>query len=181
MSWLSSFAKKATKVILSPVTAITDALTGEEKPSSAPASSSGGDSLKLLREQIDLQRKQLQTTQQAASAAQRNAAIQAQDTAAQQSMTQANTGAQQALGQQTAYQQALDTANVQSAKSAAAGAGAGQMGAGVNMTATPGKGTAATSGAMISPGGAGAMAGTAAKPTSSFYLPDTSGLQFGGS
>lgn len=180
MSIFSQIMHTVTDFALAPAKAVIGALSPQPSaPAAAPAAT---DNSKLLQQQIDLQKKQITDAQQATSTAQRNAAIQAQDTSAQQAMNQANTGAQQALGQQTAYQQALDAANVASAKSAAAGAGASQMGAGVAAASGPqGKGAMAIPSMTVAGGGGGAMGGTAAKPTSSFTLPDTSGLKFGGS
>jgi hypothetical protein len=138
----------------------------------------------MLKE-IEMQRKQMAEAQKSADEANRMAAIRSQDNAAMQNMTQANLSAQQGLGRQQAYQQALDSAAQQTAKAASGMAGTAQTGGAIDpasaaaaklasMGATSGKQPATTQSMAGYPGA------TKATPVNRFNLPSDSGVAFGG-
>ena len=137
-----------------------------------------------MLKQIELQREQMAQAQKAADEANRRSLIQAQDTAAQQGMTQANFAAQQGLGRQQAYQQAVDSAAQSAARSASGMAGAAQTGGPVDVSSAAASKLAmlgASSGQL--PATPANLAGTAAtRPATvnAFSLPNTSGVTFGG-
>jgi hypothetical protein len=136
-----------------------------------------------MLQEIDLQRQQMADAQKAADEANRKALIQSQDTAAQQGMNQANFAAQQGLGRQQAYQQALDSASQAAAKAAARQAGAAQTGGPIDVAGTAAAKLAnlGTSAGQL-PVTAANLAGSPAKVAAAnqFTLPSTSGVTFGG-
>lgn len=137
----------------------------------------------ILKE-IELQREQMAAAQAAADEANRKALIQSQDTAAQQGMTQANFAAQQGLGRQNAYQQALDAASQAAAKTAAGLAGAAQTGGPIDASSAAAAklATLGTTAGQLTPTIAN-LAGTPNAKTmavNQFTLPNTSGVTFGG-
>ena len=73
-----------------------------------------------LFEEMKLQGEQMAAQQKAGQEAQRSALTAAQDTSAAQQATQAGFNAQQALGRQEAYQQAMDYMATEQAKQQAA-------------------------------------------------------------
>jgi len=139
----------------------------------------------MLKE-IDLQRQQMADAQKAADEANRRSLIQSQDTAAQQGMTQANFAAQQGLGRQQAYQQAMDAASQAAAKSASGLAGAAQTGGPVDVSGSAAAKLASlgtTAGQLPStPANLAGSATGGMKPMAAnqFSLPSTSGVTFGG-
>lgn len=137
----------------------------------------------MLKE-IELQRQQMAEAQKAADEANRRSLIQSQDNAAQQGMSAANLAAQQGLGRQQAYQQAVDSAAQAAAKAASGSAGSAQTGGGIDVAGAAAQklATLGSSSGQL-PATSANMAGTAAaKPTASnaFSLPNTSGVTFGG-
>ena len=141
-----------------------------------------------LFEEMKLQREEMAMQQKAGQEAQRSALTTAQDTAAAQQGKQASFNAQQALGRQQAYQQAMDFMSSEQAKKAAALAGQQATGGPINLAdssqaklAALGANAAnlpqtqANIAGMYQPQG-----GMKTAQLSSFSLPNTSGLNFGG-
>ena len=146
-----------------------------------------------LFEEMKLQREEMAAQQKAGQAAQRSALTTAQDTAATQQAQQAGFNAQQALGRQQAYQQAMDFMSNEQAKKAAALAGQQATGGPINVAeTTQAKLAALGASAPNLPQTKANMAGTyqpqpapvysglKSAPLSSFSMPNTSGLNFGG-
>lgn len=146
-----------------------------------------------LFEEMKLQGEQMAAQQKAGQEAQRSALTAAQDTSAAQQATQAGFNAQQALGRQEAYQQAMDYMATEQAKQQAAAAGQQQTGGGINL-ADSSQAKLAALGAnaanlpqtqanltgMYRPTGAPVYSGIKTAPLSSFSLPSTAGLNLGG-
>jgi hypothetical protein len=137
-----------------------------------------------MLEEIKTQREQMNQAQKTSDEANRKAMIQAQDNAAQQGMTQANFDAQQALGRQQAYQQAVDAASTAAAKAAMGTAGKAQTGGLIDVSGAAAQ-KLANLGASVGqlPSTAANLAASAAKPAAQvnqFTLPNTSGVTFGG-
>jgi hypothetical protein len=155
-----------------------------------------------LLKQIKQQNEQIAETKKSASAAQNQALTQAQDNAAKQRVLQANLAAQQSLGIQQDYQQALDAA-AQSASKFFSGFGAvpqigtvtapsmlpqSQMisypklesGDSTDESSMSPQSVNTTSSFMSRPAGKKPGAFPGGK-SSAFALPDTAGLKFGGS
>lgn len=167
-----------TKNVIAPVVT---AVVGKPKP----LSGSYEESMKPLQEQINLQNKAIEEARQIATAAQRNAEIQEQDNAARQAVVRANAASREAISRQAAYQKTLDAANAQKAIAAAPAVVAGSPGAGEpTANFAQGKGAIAVPVSVFSGGSGAAFAAEpvapAAKPVSSFTLPDVTGLKFGG-
>jgi hypothetical protein len=146
-----------------------------------------------LFEEMKLQREEMATQQKAGQEAQRSALTTAQDTAAAQQAQQAGFSAQQALGRQQAYQQAMDFMSNEQAKKAAALAGQQATGGPINVAeasqaklAAMGQNAAnlpqtpANVAGMYQPQQQTNYSGLKSAPLSSFSLPNTSGLNFGG-
>lgn len=134
----------------------------------------------LALKQMQQQREQFDATMAANEKAKKDADIRSQDSTAAQSQNQANLAAQGYGGAQTSFQKALDLASTQAASSAAAGAGAAQVGMQIGAPVASKMSAMPAAQTISSPAGQ-TPAPMAAKSLSSFYLPNTTGLQFGGS
>lgn len=147
-----------------------------------------------IYKEMELAREQMVQQQKDAEAAQKEALTKSQDMSASQGMNQSNFTAQQGLGRQQAYQQAVDFMAADQAQKAATAAGQAETGGGINFTdSTQAKlnnlgaissglpQTQANRVGLYNPQIQGKTNyGAKTAPISSFTMPDTSNISLGG-
>lgn len=161
--------------------------------SKAPPPPPPPDNTAMIKE-LELMREQTQVQQEMAAQAQRQAIIDSENKAAQQSMQEGNANAQSYLGRLNAYQQAKDSLAAEKYKSQAAGMGSGVTGGGLDLNAANANQASNLAGASVYlPKTAAnmsasrvvvqnpAMPGMSQKSTANqFMVPNLSGITLGG-